>query len=478
MITKVTYNDSYEDLIRLVDGPMTRLIDTSSRGSIIKSAASDVFTLADIAKYTPDDDHFMLHVIAMGGHPTYMPNRNGDAFPSSSLENYHDTFVKNGHFYREHNHSSPSLAIGMVKASAYNKPMDRVELLIHGHKKKAAEEYEKAKAGKELSFSMSARLNFDSCSCCLKKSAKVSDYCPHLKYQMGQYIPEFKKYAFAINEKPTFFDISRVSRPADRIAHYISYKFGDDEMKKAASHSSIVIPAWEAAKMEGVNINSDSPYEGTYKNTLEKLASAEEWLKGIMNEKPATYEYQYFSEILPNYFKDQAECSVAAWEDCRSGEIFGKLAKRASILDPKTLYSHLKVDSLNVGNLTNIFSTLLKSAECGQCVDDMSPMFEGFDPSHYGEVDHDQIDSVMSKMAEQFSCKMEPIKSKTITIIIKSAYVTAHKYTFENAKPTDDGMVYGSYQVAAFEDIVKYANQDEDYVAKYIAAYNLHLSNQ
>ena len=46
---------------------------------------------------------------------------------------------------------------------------------------------------------------------------------------MGQYIPKF-------NVRPTFFDISDVANPADRIAHHLQYMFADSpELSKSAS---------------------------------------------------------------------------------------------------------------------------------------------------------------------------------------------------------------------------------------------------
>ena len=100
----------------------------------------------------------------MGDGETYGQNRNGDYWPKEANSKYHDTFVKKGHFFREHNNRDPKEAIGIVKASAHNSDMSRIELVIHGDKKKAEEEYELAKEGKALSFSMSARVPYDICN--------------------------------------------------------------------------------------------------------------------------------------------------------------------------------------------------------------------------------------------------------------------------------------------------------------------------
>lgn len=148
---KIHYQTDQEDLYRLCDGQMFTMYDGN-----IKSAASDAFTANALREHAPDDKHFMLHVIAMGAGETYSCNRNGDYFSKEALEKYHDTFVKHGCFFREHrNRCQKTQGIGTIKASAYNDRMQRVELIVWGDKEKAEKEYEMAKSGKALSFSMS-----------------------------------------------------------------------------------------------------------------------------------------------------------------------------------------------------------------------------------------------------------------------------------------------------------------------------------
>lgn len=148
---KVHYQDDHDQLLELSQGHMTTLIEPG-----VKKAESCAFPPDVIARHAPDKDHFMLHVVAMGDYETYGPNKNGDAFAKAANQKYHPTFVSDGHFYREHRNRDPKTqGIGHIKASAHNEEMGRVELLVHGHKKKAEEEYEMARDGKVLSVSMS-----------------------------------------------------------------------------------------------------------------------------------------------------------------------------------------------------------------------------------------------------------------------------------------------------------------------------------
>ena len=149
---KIIYSDELPLSMLEQVGTLFTLIDSDH---MIKQAASSAISEKLMREHKPDKDHFAVHAIALGADEFYGPNRNGDGWPEKMLVRDHPTFVSHGHFFREHRNTDPKLKIGDVKAAAYNDAMHRVELIIHGHKKLAEEEYEMVKAGKELSFSMS-----------------------------------------------------------------------------------------------------------------------------------------------------------------------------------------------------------------------------------------------------------------------------------------------------------------------------------
>lgn len=280
-LEKIHYQDDHPEVIKEA-GYYTQFIDGNAA---MTKSASDAFSRSEVDKWKPDDRHFGIHLIAMGSEESVGPNRNGDSWPSAALEAYHPTFVTNGCYFREHkNRCQKTQGIGTIKAAAYNKPMQRVELIVWGDKRKAEEEYEMAKAGKELSFSMSARMPFDRCSICDKKSRRQADYCDDLKNHMLQYVPKMKKYAFARNmDNLKFFDISRVGKRADRVATYIRYMFGDD-LTKAASFNDSIITGAQWAEMEfegrrGLGVKAMREFSPWEQQTLEKLAAAEQELR-------------------------------------------------------------------------------------------------------------------------------------------------------------------------------------------------------
>jgi hypothetical protein len=292
----------------------------------IKSAASSVFSRKDLDDNAPDKDHFMVHRIIMGSEENYGPNSNGDGYPAAALDKYHPTFVSNGHVFREHNNEHPRLKIGDIKAARYSGKLGRVELIEHYNIKKAAAEFEKAKAGKEIHASQSTYVPWDQCSVCSKKAKNSSFYCDDLANHMLQYMPAAKKYAFASNPILNFFDSSAVDNPADRTARYLEYRFPQG-LSKAASAAPRVITGAQWAEFEGVNLASRlhlSPVENSW---LQKLAAVE--TQGMQGSD------MYRDHIASVAFSEQSDLSGDDMQRLREltpATLFYKLASNSTLL--------------------------------------------------------------------------------------------------------------------------------------------------
>ena len=161
-------------------------------------------------------------VNAMGSGEFWGPNRNGDYFPDLSLCRDHKTFEKLGHAYKHHVNKDPLKSFGQVKIAVFNPDMHRVELVLELDNERAKEILDRIEKGEYPAVSMGVKVPFDTCSICKKKSKRVSDYCDHLKNQMGITLPDGQKI-YAINDTDLkFFDISFVRIPADRTASVLS----------------------------------------------------------------------------------------------------------------------------------------------------------------------------------------------------------------------------------------------------------------
>jgi len=81
------------------------------------------------------------HTYTVGnGVVVHNSNRNGDGFKEATCKKYHHTFKKHARWYRNHRNKNPEKSYGYIKASAYNHPMRRVELLTMLNKTKEAAE--------------------------------------------------------------------------------------------------------------------------------------------------------------------------------------------------------------------------------------------------------------------------------------------------------------------------------------------------
>lgn len=446
--------DDHAALLAAAGGHAVTFFERASTGVHMTKSASDVISRQDMQDHMPPDDHFGVHLITQGAEETFGPNRNGDSTSQRALDTYHGTFEKFGCVYREHKNKDPKkFGVGQVKLARVNPRMHRGELLVWVSKDKAPDMYKKARAGEELSWSMSMRLPQDECSCCRKKSRVVADYCSHLKNHMLQYVPGFEKYAYARNEENVkYFDISEVKRRADRIATYLDYYFSGDDMAKAASDSRVITGAEWASFLNGPSqVIPFSPWEDL---TLEKLAEAVEFVKHADADTALT-----LARMAPqNLTSEQIE--ILAHPDFRS--VGGELAKKAMLLNFPTFaslvtgqsYDDLAKDASFGAALSQLIPTLIDDmsrqggCSCGEdLVDAVSPDEVGcsFSPGK------DAIDRLMMETGESLGMQQEPTQGRALSVtIIKRASVEQTTAPV-SITPFHEGLAqaYGCYLVKA-----------------------------
>lgn len=480
-ITKLIYQEDNEALLRSVERngeAMCTLIDTDKG---IKSAASNLISKDILEKYRPTDDNTAcIHLIAMGNSDQYGFNKNGDYFAGDVLEKTAHTFVTNGHMFREHKNNHPKHAIGTIKHASYDSNgMQRVELVVHMDKKKAPKEYEMAKQGKEMSFSMSCRVPNDRCSICGNKAKTVPQYCDHLKHNIGRWMEKEASYAYAYNDEPTFFDISYVANPADRIARHLDILFKDDNsMKKAASSNDIIIPSAIAAQLEGVNLNALNLDE---QSMLYKLATAENYVNNIkdihdnrayacrtaypfsMMEKLSSEEIDIFRSADPgtlfnNLAKKACVLSFPAWCQYITGKenvVESPMFKKASLFLPSIFRDMI----MNMGSI-------VPCADCFQACSDYKASRDS---------KNDDIQNIMDGIEDKFSMKQEPVRGRIIRITITIGGKASPDHLENRVKEAasceasyDDchelAQAYGQYQARALCDISNYHEVNDNLI--------------
>ena len=469
--------DDHTELLRAAGGKAFTFFERSyGRGSFTKSA-SEVITRHDLQNHMPPEDHFGVHLITMGAEEAFGPNRNGDSASQRSLDNHHHTFEKFGCVFREHANRDPvTQGIGTVRMARVNPKMHRGELIAWVSKDRAPDMYKAAKAGEELSWSMSMRLPHDECSCCRKKSKRTSDYCSHLRDHMLQYVPGFEKYAYARNEEGVkFFDISEVKRRADRIATYLGYTFNEGDMAKAASEleGTIITGAQWAEHQFGVSHSvAFSPWEDL---TLEKLAAAEEFVKHADENTLVT-----LARMAPQSLSRDA---IEALADPDFRSVGGELAKKAMVIDFlsfASLVTGREIDELKKdasfcdamgSKLPTLLSGMLGSGGC-QCGEDVA---ESVAPDEVGcsfSPGKDNIDKLMREIGEDLGMDPENTSGRAIKVtVIKSASVRKPS-AIKEIDAYYGGLIeaYGHYIVKAAHQIKDLPEVSENTLYRGIAA--------
>ena len=261
------------------NAPIATLMDVHSKGIdkgfFTKTAA--LFT-KELAELKPEKDTSYIHLIALGDGEIYGSNRNGDYFSKKANSENHHTFTKYANVYRNHKNrpDKGDKVYGLVKHSAHNDDMHRVELVIGVDNERFREPLQKLAEGKDISFSMGARVDHDVCSICGNKAKNKNEYCDHAKYAMGRVLDD-GRLIYVDNPNPVFFDISEVRRPADRIAY---------SLRKVASEDSI-LSGIEQAELWGLtypptlNFANMSKTASLRIDILRKLAAIEKEIEAV-----------------------------------------------------------------------------------------------------------------------------------------------------------------------------------------------------
>ena len=314
----------------------------------------------------------------------------------------------------------------------------------------ADREMEKLAAGKDIPVSMACKIPFDVCSSCGNKARTRAEYCDSpdngghckaggLKHNLGRVLAN-GHVLHADNPDPTFFDISHVFRPADRIA-YVS-----GELQKAASAG--IVSGAELAEQLDVSFpsfiaaESASKAAGQQYAALCKLAAAEQEL--VNNSEG------WAQMLLASHSNVQPSIELNGRPFAKMAEVFRGLADAGVILSLRDFLS-LTVKSANdalvdavSSALPNIFSKLVKEADVVETLEN-----NAFFPADYAS-------ETVRVWAEKVACT----RSLVTRNVEKRAYLAA----IRGVKPAEFSLEkrasgvaentlakhYALYKIAAF----------------------------
>ena len=374
--------------------PQTQLVKRSSGGLLGNDRAvfekrASVNMLKDLDKLIEKiaSDETLIHLLAVGATESYGANRNGDGFRSVTCQNYHPTFEKYAHFYRNHKNKDPKKSYGRIIKSAWNDPMQRIELLVALNSSDAAarrndglladRELEKLAAGKDIPVSMACKVAYDICSWCGNQAPTTKEYCKGtheggmckaggLKNNMGALveIDGGLHQLHADNPHPAFFDISHVFRPADRIAYVMG------TLEKQASHGKVKSGADLAHEM-GLVMPYELMVDGQQPKHVERLIklayTLSEMEADITSSQFSTgyitaFDNELTADVVcekPEFFKEKFASAMRALVDYR---VCLPLDRFVELISDQSREKSAEVAAVVARELPGIYTRLLEDA--------------------------------------------------------------------------------------------------------------------
>ena len=373
--------------------PSVEIVNVGSKGldktAMLKRASAFEDVLDKVEK---KPNRTYLHVITTGAFEKYGANANGDGWNGDSFElefpypedmhkksyvldgglkKYHDdTYMKGGAVYQEHQTKTAGVdPSGEVIAACYNEPMQRGELLIAVDNDKWRDRLQKKASGKDIYLSIGASVPKDVCVICGRFAKTASEHCDHFKKHRGQLF-DCGKVACVMNDTPSFYDISGVDVPADRIAFVL---------RKVASTEPVL--AKEASAEALMTLGCRRPMLQTKAaSILSKLAEMEKKIEGII-EGDKDIDLEAFRDS-----DDAKKDIILRVENYPADEVIDSCNRKGILLSPGTLFKILGND---LGD-----DNVLSKCDDG-CCGDLSAMMRELDD------DEDKNDELLDGSFDQ-----------------------------------------------------------------------------
>jgi len=333
---------------------MVKVVIPESWDGIGELAARLVFDTSDLTKVAntifgmdyedmkPDKDHVGLHLVALGDYEHFGLNRNFDGFSKEACTKFYPTFVEDGTVFEHHKNMDKTKGIGQINKAAYNEKMGRVELFVHAHKEKAAKHLDRLEKEGSVPVSMACRVDYDTCNVCgaRRKNRHDDTTCDHLKYQFGKEA-EDGTIIGTMNPEPKWFDISFVTKPADRIAW---------DLKKVASEAdkNEFYRKWAEDLESGLTVPAHvlmtTELAREKLACLQRLVSAESDMRASSESK--------LGRAYRDLVKQAAVSSEISAQDIDAlrafdpSDVFSKLASVGVVLPPKSFFQYVFGSSL------------------------------------------------------------------------------------------------------------------------------------
>lgn len=409
----------------------------------------------DLLKFERTPGQTDLHVIALGAYEGTGYNRNGDAFLESDCRKNHCFFKQAGRaVHRHHKNRSDDPKYGTIKASAYNEPMRRIELIVGLDNDKCADILAEQEREGQTNWSMASKQAFDSCSWCGHRARNDKERCEHIPAKLGE-LREDGEVCGMINPDPRWFEISYVRRPADRIG--MSLKLASDQrVRPMTTQDYLQLYPGFVPPPDDPPLVSAWAYEK--RDLATKLAALEKRVEAVADGSDRSSGLQLF--ILRRARGGRpSRMSDPDMDELRKGSpgsVFRGLADRSIIFSPGDFLRYLLGDRVTPGlqdglqsALPGVFCRMLDQG-CDREVND-----ESFEPAGLSTC---PLAGLLDRLMPEHSLAAGPASRRAIRITLTIAPAddppTLRKAASVIA-PADDllARTYATYKLAALRYI-------------------------
>ena len=244
---------------------------------------------SELLKFARTPGQTDLHIIAVGAYEGTGFNRNGDMFKEADCEKNHHYFKQADRAIHRHHKNKPTdPKYGNIKASAYNKNMKRIELIVGLDNDKCADILDEQEKKGYTNWSMASKQAYDICTWCQHKAASDKDRCECIPAKIGELNKEGVMCGME-NPNPRWFEQSYVHRPADRIG--MSLKVASDMKIKPMLPSDFLNIYTGFVPPEDEFLISKKASDK--RNLIHKLAEMEKHVDAIARKGPKNNKETY-----------------------------------------------------------------------------------------------------------------------------------------------------------------------------------------
>lgn len=421
----------------------------------------------ELLKYEKTAGQEDLHIIALGSYEGVGFNRNGDCFLESDCKKNNQSFVKAARaVHRHHKNKKQDPKYGNIKAAAYNEPMKRIELIVGLDKDKCADILDEQEKKGYTNWSMASRQKNDECSWCGHKATTDEDRCEHIPSQIGE-LNKQGQMCGMINPDPNWFEISYVSRPADRIGMSLRKLANDSSISPMLPSDFLKVYSGFQPPVEEFLISKKA---NDKRSLLHKLAEMEKHIEAISNSAPKTSKDLYLKTQASKLNKsdDLSDTTIDELRKFDPSRLLKVLADHGIIFSPTEFVKYLFGNRVSDKSITGMKSHLPKAfskideddGETGEAVNN-----EKFEPS-MSDVIPKEIKDMISGLMDNKSMFAGPAKNRVMRItIIKGNMGELKPHAKEQTKEAFDKELaksYCMYKLSALNYIDSQDKLDED----------------